>query len=548
MILSLLRKGFVLCLCISFAYSFCYGGEARPLIDKGWQAFVKDRESEAFELYQRALDIATKENDTADKALVLLNLGIYYYGSSHSKGLEYCLAAMDEYEKMEQASPAIASEGRARCLQLISTIYSRQGNFRETISLSTKALEGFAKVVDTNGYVGLIYTSLANSYKHLGISDSSEYFYRLALDEHLKKNNLVYLPSAYCMVADIELEKGNTALSKEHYERALFLSDSTGNLQTEVLAEIGLGKWYMKVRKDYLKAEQLYNDAQQKAFKMRDNGFHLLSLNALLELRKEQGRYKDALNLQDEVMEIKDTINSMSKRKIVESLQMQFNVSEKERQLEIANNEKRITVLKNSLLWGVLIVVSLFLIIIIIFYRQRQKRNQDLLNKKEELLQVKEELVITTEEKKLLLEQQMKNELEFRESQLSALTLQMAQKNELLQELKESLEDSDKLALERSSIAKIFNKGLSQDKEWSDFDKYFESVNKNFYKRLKEEYPDITPNDMKICALIKLNLSMKEMAGVLNISPQSVKTARYRLRKKLQLNTEDNLTDFIINL
>jgi len=73
-------------------------------------------------------------------------------------------------------------------------------------------------------------------------------------------------------------------------------------------------------------------------------------------------------------------------------------------------------------------------------------------------------------------------------------------------------------------------------------------LNKNFYTRLKQKYPDISTNDLKICALIKLNLSIKEMASILNISPDSVKTARHRLRKKLQLNTEDNLTDFILSV
>ena len=97
-------------------------------------------------------------------------------------------------------------------------------------------------------------------------------------------------------------------------------------------------------------------------------------------------------------------------------------------------------------------------------------------------------------------------------------------------------------------LPKILSKGINQDKDWADFNTHFESVNKSFYSRLKQAYPDISPNDLKISALIKLNLSIKEMAGILNISPDSVKTARYRLRKKLQLNSEDNLTDFILNL
>ncbi|MBL0048052.1 MAG: hypothetical protein IPP32_08165 [Bacteroidetes bacterium] len=116
-----------------------------------------------------------------------------------------------------------------------------------------------------------------------------------------------------------------------------------------------------------------------------------------------------------------------------------------------------------------------------------------------------------------------------------------------MHELQEKVESDEKLQKD-NSLTKLINKGLNHDKEWTDFNSHFESINKNFYARLKQSYPDISPNDLRICALIKLNLSTKEMAGILNISPDSVKTARYRLRKKLQLNTEDNLTDFILNL
>ncbi len=65
---------------------------------------------------------------------------------------------------------------------------------------------------------------------------------------------------------------------------------------------------------------------------------------------------------------------------------------------------------------------------------------------------------------------------------------------------------------------------------------------------LKDRYPDLTPNEMRLSALVKLNLTIKEMAAILGISPDSVKTARYRLRKKLELNTEENLTDFMLQL
>jgi DNA-binding CsgD family transcriptional regulator len=122
----------------------------------------------------------------------------------------------------------------------------------------------------------------------------------------------------------------------------------------------------------------------------------------------------------------------------------------------------------------------------------------------------------------------------------------MLQKNELLSEIKTAIEKQQPLS--EQQLVKMVNRHFEQNNSWDDFNLYFESVNKNFYTRLKQIYPEISANDLKICALIKLNLSIKEMASILNISPDSVKTARYRLRKKLQMTADDNLTDFILSV
>ena len=263
-------------------------------------------------------------------------------------------------------------------------------------------------------------------------------------------------------------------------------------------------------------------------------------LEHLVALKKKQGDFAKAFVYQEEMQVLKDTLYSWEKQKILKSLEVQFDVSEKDRQLKIVQKEKDIALLTSYLLWMIIGFVVISAAGIILFLRRINKRDKA-------LLQTKEALVIAIEERRKMKERQLQNEIEFKESQLSAMTFQMLQKNELMQELKKRM-DTDKNISDDNGLNKIINKGLNHDKEWKDFNSYFESINKNFYTRLKQAYPDISPNDLKICALIKLNLSIKEMAGILNISPDSVKTARYRLRKKLQLNTEDNLTEFILHL
>jgi len=527
--------------------TICLAGRALPLLEKGWQALVHDNDTQALQCFGMAYIEAERENDTVSKAQALLFMGMCSYGSSYNEGLSYCFKAMDEYRKMEHNQPLKAKEGRSRCLQLVSTIKTRQGYYREAIELSKEAKEGLPESKDSTGTLGLIYNSLGSAYHQLKMDDSSAYFHRLALLELLLAQQFAYLPNAYIEVARIEAAENHQQTSLELYTHALSIADSTANRQAQVMALLGMGEWQINCRKNTHDAQAYYQKADSIASKLSDKTFSLKVLAHLLALYKENGNYIEAMTCQERIITTRDSMYSWDRRKEIKSLEIQFDVAEKDRQLKLVQKEKEITVLTNYLLWGGLDVLVLLSGGIIFMLKRVNRRDKLLLHAQKELVIATDQQKQLLEEQKVLKEKQMQQELEFKESQLSAMALQMLQKNELMQELKSRVE-VDKAIAQDQGIGKIINKALAQDKEWSDFNTHFESINKTFYTRLKQEYPDISPNDLKICALIKLQLSIKEMAAILNISPDSVKTARYRLRKKLQLNTEDNLTDFIQQL
>jgi DNA-binding CsgD family transcriptional regulator len=103
----------------------------------------------------------------------------------------------------------------------------------------------------------------------------------------------------------------------------------------------------------------------------------------------------------------------------------------------------------------------------------------------------------------------------------------------------------DQLKGKLNSIINSVNYSFTLDKDWNSFRTHFEQVHKGFFENLLRDYPELTSNDLKICALMKLNLETKQMASVLDISPESAKVARHRLRKKLNLPNEQNLTGFL---
>ncbi|NDB02453.1 MAG: hypothetical protein EBY38_02115, partial [Flavobacteriaceae bacterium] len=84
--------------------------------------------------------------------------------------------------------------------------------------------------------------------------------------------------------------------------------------------------------------------------------------------------------------------------------------------------------------------------------------------------------------------------------------------------------------------------------DWEFFEQAFNHADKKFFKRIKEKHPALTPNDLRLCVYLRLNLSSKEIAPLLNISARSVEIKRYRLRKKLDLERDINLSEYVINL
>lgn len=143
-------------------------------------------------------------------------------------------------------------------------------------------------------------------------------------------------------------------------------------------------------------------------------------------------------------------------------------------------------------------------------------------------------------------------ELETLSKELTMYSLQLVQKNEKIKEIKQLLQQVNEnfeagfKQIQQTIYA--INSSLRMDQDWDSFMLYFEKVNINFFQHLKNKFPELSSGEMKLCALIRLGLANKQISDIMNISPQSVNVARYRLRKKLSLTNEQSLDDFIIQI
>lgn len=135
--------------------------------------------------------------------------------------------------------------------------------------------------------------------------------------------------------------------------------------------------------------------------------------------------------------------------------------------------------------------------------------------------------------------------LNVKNKELTASTLKLIEQETLLTTLSEHIKENDNSPEGKKILRSMKTRNISL---WEDFNQRFIAVNTGFYERLNHKIPGLSPSDLKVCALIRLNFSGKEMAQLLGISTASVNTARYRLRKKIGLDRDDNLTNFIAKI
>jgi streptogramin lyase/DNA-binding CsgD family transcriptional regulator len=142
--------------------------------------------------------------------------------------------------------------------------------------------------------------------------------------------------------------------------------------------------------------------------------------------------------------------------------------------------------------------------------------------------------------------EKLATEVETKNSKLMFSSVQMAHKNEILTEVKKDLIDLQKTPeKDTRSLVRKLDSELKNEDYWKEFNLYFNEVDQKFIDKIIEKYPELTKNDLRLCSLLRMNLSTKEIASLLNISTRAVEQSRYRLKKRLKLDKSEDLSKFI---
>ncbi|GEO02618.1 hypothetical protein AAE02nite_02820 [Adhaeribacter aerolatus] len=206
---------------------------------------------------------------------------------------------------------------------------------------------------------------------------------------------------------------------------------------------------------------------------------------------------------------------------------------------------------------GYFILLVIFYCLIKYWYMQKLRRDQQriqqkLEKEKEEVL--RQEAILNEQRIVKLKNEQLQADLASKSRELANSALNIVYKNELLQNIQEEiiqLNDTTgkKIAADQlRKIQRVIDEGKNDERDWNLLENSFNEAHENYFKKLRLGHPELTPNDLKLCAYLRMNMSSKEIASLLNITVRGVEIRRYRLRKKLNLDHEKNLVEFLLEL
>ncbi len=431
----------------------------------------------------------------------------------------------------------------------IANVYREQGDLEKSLEYYQKATPLIQQSKDEEA-INLLYENLGEVYLAQKKYDLAKDYYQksLALFEKGKKpGGMIF---SYVGLANIHRELRDFKNALAYGEKALALSDSFKTYDRAKLYGCeSLGNTYLALH-DNLKAKDYFLKVVYIAAKLHMIDELKNSYQSLAIIAEKTGDFKNAFEYQRLHTAYADSVMNKTKARQISQLEVQLESEKKKKEIEILERDKQLSQFTIAAAIASMLGLVVFSYMIMSRQKMKHKKDKEISEMQKQVLEERTSLAEAELENKKLTEEKLKQDLDFKTKELTTSALNLIQKNEALENLKKSVEEirklpEDQLKGKLNSIINTVNYSFSLDKDWESFRVHFEQVHRGFFENLLRNFPDLTPNDLKICALMKLQLETKEMASILDISPESAKVARHRLRKKLKLSNDQNLTSFL---
>lgn len=489
----------------------------------------------SFTELKNSLNTAIKKDDKLAAGLCLNRMGHICYRLAHfPQALDYHLQADKLFRK--QGDPLSLAEN----LNDIGIIFLHNNQPDLARQQYDEAMAIYKRAGDKRG-MAFTYGKIGHLFVMAHHYDSGFYYQRLALNEYVLLGDKTGMAKMNGEMGNIyeDLEKYDTAWT--YFERAQVLSQQTGDTVIYIEALNNMGDIFRKTGR-YQQALPLTRRALELALLTNELSHLGSSYRDMAKTYHLMGNNDSAYYYQRIGQAYVQEIYSRENGTQLAILKTMYDVEKQNNEIIRLKATRRITV--------AIVVIVLLLLVLggLIISRQRLRiRNAHLMNEQEKQAHHAVQAMMG------LQEQTLKQELELRSRELSSYTLHIMQKNQFLEKLHLQVDEmlKDDRRDQRKPLKQLqlqINQHFNHDQHWEEFRNIFDQVHQAFFLKLKEHCDTLTRSELRIVALLKMNLTSADMATLLGISEDSIRVMRYRLRKKLNLPQGESLTMFIQSL
>ncbi len=483
---------------------------------------------ERIKISERAYSLAEGQSYFAGQYQASLTAGMSHMGlSQFEEALGYFQKAYTLGEQLENLS-AVA-EARFH----LGEVYYYLQNLPQAKTAFSDALSQFEDL-DSIRWIGVVKNALGVILYAEGKKAEGAQLYQESYDILSSNNYELDAQGPLNNLADHFFHEEKIEQAQQYFEQVLDIDRKHKSAFGETLSLLNLA-WCYRWKKEYDAAIALIQESLAISERENITQHQILAYSELSKTFKEKGDFENALLYAEKYQDIHELMDKQKDEEKLANLMVQFETERKEKELAELKAAKKIDRLYVILLLGATV---LSLIVAFLFI----SRNK-----------VKRSLAESELQKQALLSQQLQQQLNSKKQDLTNLALDISRKNSFATKIHDRLQDLERVndPAERKqgiqSLSRVVSNHLRLNEDAQEFQVNIETVNHDFFNQLDQQFEGLTTNDKHLCGLIRLNLSSKDIAAIKNISTKSVEMGRYRLRKKLSLSPDEDLSEFLQN-
>ncbi|NJN25815.1 MAG: transcriptional regulator [Cyclobacteriaceae bacterium] len=519
------------------------------------------RPDSAFYIVQSRYIEAQKHDDRRMLAYCALELGeILYYLGDLERANGFLIDAISFFEGGEDRY----SLAEAYMWQGIVVQYARQ--LPLALNLYHKALDIYESSQDSIK-MGELYGWIGHYYEKLGQPDTALTFqYKAKEMVSGKKNSELSLARIYDNIGSLYEDGGDYDSAFYYFKKSFAIHEQFREVNNMIVNLNNIGDIYRK--RAQLDQSLIYTDSALNLAEKYNIDYQKRSAHRdFAKIYSSMGNYESAYEHLEQAYTIYSEILNEENSRRMSLLQAVYESERQESRIRLLEKDKHINQIFKLGLIGIIVILLSTAVFVVRSQHVKVRQGKKIIEQKTQIYAKEKDLnelelknAVLKEEKLMaeinnqkFVEKELQKSLELKSQLITSQTLQIIRKNDFLEKLKHDLSrikkgDKAERAEIINALKKAINQDINSDENWNDFNMIFSQVHKDFFTNIQNQIEDISPAELRLCSLLKLNLHSTEIATILGISIDSLRIARYRLRKKLGLKKNDSLVNFLINI